>query len=97
MQSLISNRQARIIRFAACAATTALAFFATLHWQAPATDAPSQVTSVTDAVPWTDANVKKDDECALVRRAGALDRVPDEIKRAIIKYALCDGSGPSRM
>jgi len=94
---VISNRQARIIRFTACVATTALAFFATLHWQAPAppADAPSEVTPVADVVPA--AGIRRDDECALARRAGALDRIPDDIKRAILKYALCDGSGPSRM
>jgi hypothetical protein len=94
---VISDRQARFIRFAACVATTVLAFFATLHWQAPApvTDATAEVTSIPDPVPA--AGSRKDAECALVRRVGSHDRVPDDIKRAILKYAVCDEPGPSRM
>jgi Protein of unknown function (DUF1153) len=28
---------------------------------------------------------------------GSLDRIPDDLKRAILKYALCDGSGTFRL
>jgi hypothetical protein len=91
---VISDEQARVIRFAACVVTTGVAFFVTLQWQAPATDSPSKVTPVMHAVPW--AGVKKEDECLLVQRNGSLDRIPDDLKRAILKYAVCDGSGPSR-
>ena len=84
-----------IIRFAACVVTTGAAFFATLQWNAPATDAPAQVTPVMHAVPL--AAVQEEDECALLRRSGSFNRAPENIRRAILKYALCDGSGPSRM
>jgi hypothetical protein len=92
---MLSDKQSRNIRFAACVVTTGVAFFVTLQWQAPTTDAPSKVTPVMHDMPW--AGVKKEDECLLAQRTGSLDRIPNDLKRAILKYALCDGSGPSRM
>ena len=78
--------------------TAGAAFFVTLQLQAPATDATSSVTptvhEVAHEVPR--AAVKRESECSLLQRNGRLDRVPDDLKRAILKYALCDEQDPSR-
>jgi len=92
---MLSDKQSRNIRLAACVVTTGVAFFATLQWEVPATDAPSKVTPVEHAQPL--AGGKKENECLPLERKVPLDRIPDNLKRAILKYALCDGSGPSRM
>jgi hypothetical protein len=95
---MLSDKQNRNIRLAACIVTTGVAFFGTLRWQAPTTDAPSRVTPVTPVMHVKpSAAAKKEDGCLLAQRIGSLDRIPDDLKRAILKYAPCDGSGPSRM
>jgi hypothetical protein len=86
---MLSDRQRRNIRVVACVLTTGAAFFATLQLQAPPTDAPAKVTPVVHAVPA--AAAKRENECSLLQQSGRLDRVPDDLKRAILKYALCDG------
>jgi hypothetical protein len=92
---MLSTKQRRNIRVGACVVTTGAAFFVTLQLQAPATDAPSRVTPVVHEVP--PAAAKRENECSQLQRSGRLDRVPDELKRAILKYALCDGSELSQM
>jgi hypothetical protein len=87
---MLSDRQRRNIRVVACVVTTGAAFFATLQLQAPttdapATDAPAKVTPVVHAAP------ARENECSLLQHNGRLDRIPDDLKRAILKYALCDG------
>jgi hypothetical protein len=86
---MLTDRQRRNIRVVACVVTTGAAFFATLQLQAPATDAPAKVTPVVRAVPA--AAAKRETECSLLQHNGRLDRIPDDLKRAILKYALCDG------
>jgi hypothetical protein len=92
---MLSTRQRRNIRVGACIVTTCAAFFTTLQLQAPATDAPARVTPVVHAV--TPAAVKRENECSQLQRNGRLDRIPDELKRAILKYAMCDGSELSQL
>lgn len=92
---MLTTKQCRNLRVGACAVTTGAAFFATLQLQAPATDAPSRVTPVVHAAP--PAAAKRESECAQLQRSGRLDRIPDELKRAILKYALCDGAELSQM
>ena len=91
---MLSDGQRRNIRVVACVVTTGAAFFATLQLQAPATDAPAKVTPVVHAVPAAAAKreAKRENECSLLQHNGRLDRIPDDLKRAILKYALCDGS-----
>jgi hypothetical protein len=93
---MLSDRQRRSIRLGACVVTTGAAFFATLQWQAPATDAPAKVTPVVHAIPA--AAVKRESECALLQQhSDRLDRIPDGLKHAILKYALCDGPELAQM
>jgi hypothetical protein len=97
---MLSDRQRRNIRVVACVVTTGAAFFVTLQLQAPATDAPAtdaraKVTPVVHAV--HAAAAKKENECSLLQHNGRLDRIPDDLKRAILKYALCDGPELAQM
>ena len=93
-----TDKQRRHVRVGACVVTAGAAFFVTLQLQPPATDATSSVTptvhEVAHAVP--PAAVKRDSECSLLQHNGRLDRIPDDLKRAILKYALCDESDLSR-
>jgi hypothetical protein len=59
----------------------------TLQLLTPVPDAPpSKATSVMQAVPR--AEVKREDEC--LPRNAQLDQISGDLKRAILKYALCD-------
>jgi hypothetical protein len=85
---MISYKQRRNIRVGACVVTAGAAFFVTLQLVAPATDASSKAATVMQAIPRT--AVKTEDECSLLQRNARLDRFPDDLKRTILKYVLCD-------
>src|SRR5262249_33655800 len=90
---MLTDKQRRHIRVGACVVTAGAAFLVTLQLQAPATDATSKPTAVVPAPP---AAAKRESECSLLQHNGRLDRIPDDLKRAILKYALCDESDLSR-
>lgn len=85
---MISYKQRRNIRVGTCVVTTGAAFFTTLQLLAPATDTSSKAAPVMQEV--QRAAVKIEDECALLQRNARLERIPDDLKRAIHKYILCD-------
>jgi hypothetical protein len=89
---MLTGKQRRHIRVGACVVTAGAAFFVTLQLQA--TDAASKATPVVPAAP--PAAAKRESECSLLQHNGRLDRIPDDLKRAILKYALCDESDLSR-
>jgi hypothetical protein len=85
---MISYKQRRNVRVGACVVTTGAAFFTTLQLLAPATGTPSKAAPVLQEV--QRAAVKIEDECALLKRNARLEQIPDDLKRAIHKYILCD-------
>ena len=86
--AMTSAKQRRNIRVGACLVTTAAAFFVTLQALAPATDTPSKAAPILQAN--DRAAVKTEDECPLLQRNARLDRIPDDLKRTILKYVVCD-------
>jgi len=88
---MLGYKQHRNIRIAACLVTGGTAFFVTLQLLTPAPNAASKAAPVM-AVPR--AAVKKEDEC--LKRNARLDQVPDDLKRLILKYAMCDGAAMAR-
>ena len=96
---MLGYKQCRNIRIAACVATGGAAFFVTLQLQTPALDPPTSNVSVVQAVPRAEvkgAEAKREDECLQLQRNARLGQIPDDLKRAIIKYALCDGTAIPR-
>jgi len=89
---MLGYKQHRNIRIAACLVTGGTAFFVTLQLLTPAPNAPSKAAPVMQAAPR--AAVKKEDEC--LKRNARLDQVPDDLKRLILKYAMCDGAAMAR-
>jgi hypothetical protein len=90
---MLGYKQYRNIRFAACLVTGGAAFFVTLQLLTPAPDAPpSKSAPIIQAVPR--AEVKREDEC--LQRNAHLGQIPDDLRRAIIKYVLCDGAAMAR-
>jgi hypothetical protein len=90
---MLGYKQHRNIRVAACLLTGGTAFFVTLQLLTPAADAPpSKAAPAMQAVPR--AAVKKQDEC--LQRNARLDQVPDDLKRLILKYAMCDETTMAR-
>lgn len=81
------------IRVAACLVTGGTAFFVTLQLVTPQPDARSKAAPLVHAdLP---AAVKREAEC--LQRNARLDQVPDDLKRLIVKYAICDGADGAAM
>jgi hypothetical protein len=89
---MLGYKQHRNIRIAACLATGGIAFFATLQLLTPIPNAPSTAAPVMQAVPRTAG--RREDEC--LQRDARLDQVPDDLKRLILKYAMCNGAAMAR-
>jgi hypothetical protein len=90
--AMLGYKRHRNIRAAACPVTGGTAFFVTLQLLTPAPNAPSKAAPVMQAVPR--AAVKREGEC--LQHNARLDQVPDDLKRLILKYAMCDEAAMAR-
>ena len=94
-EAMLGHKQHRNIRVVACVMTGGAAFFVTLQLSTLGLDPPPSNVTVIQAVPRAEVKgeeAKREDECLRLQRDARLGQIPDDLKRAIIKYALCDGT-----